>query len=157
MSTSNRSTKTTRFVLLKKTDVNLYIFFSVGDDPKESLPNYVYTEQATTADSSTHVENENGSLNETENPMDVSNKNPTNITDQSDVQQETSMISTRNSAKRNKGHHQNQRSTLTRRQVKEKEAVNGHNEVKYITQFNIIPMYHPFPRKRFFLLKTQVP
>ncbi|CAF1252696.1 unnamed protein product [Adineta steineri] len=98
-----------------------------GDDPKESLPNYVYTEQTTTADSSTHQENENGSHNGTEHAMDVSAKNPLNTTDQSEAQVDISIISTRNSAKRNKLNH-SQRSSTTRRQAKEKELVNGHNE-----------------------------
>ncbi|UJR16075.1 hypothetical protein I4U23_002988 [Adineta vaga] len=98
-----------------------------GDDPKASLPDYVYTEQATTTDRSVHTENDNISVNGTENQMDVSNKNLLNTTDQSDVQLENSTISTRNSAKRNKIQY-NQRSTITRKQVKEKELVNGHNE-----------------------------
>jgi hypothetical protein len=61
--------------------------------------------------------------------MDVSNKNLLNTTDQSDVQLDASLISTRNSAKRNRMN-VSQRSTLTRKQAKEKELVNGHNEVR---------------------------
>ena len=62
--------------------------------------------------------------------MDVSNKNPLNTTtEQSDVQLDSSAISTRNSAKKNKTNH-NQRSTITRKQAKEKDSVNGHNEVR---------------------------
>lgn len=61
--------------------------------------------------------------------MDVSNKNLLNTTDQSDAQLDTSTISTRNSAKRNKMNI-SQRSTITRKQAKEKELVNGHNEVR---------------------------
>lgn len=60
--------------------------------------------------------------------MDTSNKNLLNTTDQSDIQLDTSSISTRNSAKKNKINC-NQRSTITRKQAKEKELVNGHNEV----------------------------
>ncbi len=103
-------------------------FENLGDDPRASLPNYVYTEQ-TSANRSTHEEKESGSQTDTEHPMDVSNKNLMNTTDQSDVQLDTSSISTRNSAKRNKTNG-NQRSTITRKQAKEKELVNGHNEVR---------------------------
>jgi hypothetical protein len=95
-----------------------------GDDPRASLPNYVYTEQA--VNPVIVEEKENNSINE-----DVSNKNLLNTTDQSDMQLDTSSISTRNSAKKTRIH-VNQRSTLTRRQAKDKELVNGHNEVKLI-------------------------
>jgi hypothetical protein len=105
----------------------MYSFY-LGDDPKESLPDYVYTEKAA-VDSSIHHENEHCSLNDTDQQMDVSTKNLLNTTDQSDVQLDTSTISTRNSAKRNKMN-TSQRSTITRKQAKEKELVNGHNEVR---------------------------
>jgi hypothetical protein len=106
----------------------LFLFFCcIGDDPGASLPDYVYTEQGPA--NTSIQENENGSQNETENPMDVSNKNLLNTTDQSDVQLDNSLISTRNSAKRNKLNI-SQRSTITRKQAKEKEVVNGHNEVR---------------------------
>ncbi|CAF3889143.1 unnamed protein product [Rotaria sp. Silwood2] len=97
-----------------------------GDDPSASLPNYVYTEQ-TPANDNIHQENENASQNDAEHPMDVSIKNLHNINDQSDVQLDTSSISTRNSTKRHKSN-VSQRSTMTRKQAKEKELVNGHNE-----------------------------
>jgi hypothetical protein len=99
-----------------------------GDDPRASLPDYVYTEQAAAANNNTHEEKENGSQTDTEHQMDVSNKNLLNTTDQSDIQLDNSSISTRNSAKRNKIN-LSQRSTITRKQAKEKELVNGHNEV----------------------------
>ncbi|CAF4671707.1 unnamed protein product [Rotaria sp. Silwood1] len=97
-----------------------------GDDPRASLPDYVYTEQ-TPANDSIHQENVNASQNDTEYAMDVSNKNLHNTNDQSDVQLDTSSISTRNSTKRHKSN-VSQRSTMTRKQAKEKELVNGHNE-----------------------------
>ncbi|CAF0758690.1 unnamed protein product [Rotaria sordida] len=95
-----------------------------GDDPRESLPDYVYTEK-TPANDTIHQENENASHNDTEHQMDISNKNLHNTTEQSDVQLDTSSISTRNSTKR---HRSNQRSTITRKQAKDKELINGHNE-----------------------------
>jgi hypothetical protein len=99
-----------------------------GDDPRASLPDYVYTEQAVNRNNIPDEKEHNSSQTDTEHPMDVSNKNLLlNTTDQSDVQLDTSTISTRNSTKRNKINI-NQRSTLTRRQAKEKELVNGHNE-----------------------------
>jgi hypothetical protein len=106
----------------KKRFFFLFTFFNLGDDPRASLPNYVYTEQAP-AINSIHEEKENGSQTDTEHPMVL------NTTDQSDMQLDTSSISTRNSAKRNKIN-LNQRSTITRRQAKEKELINGHNEVR---------------------------
>jgi uncharacterized protein YjdB len=59
--------------------------------------------------------------------MNISNKN----LDQSDVQLDSSTISTRNSAKRSKLN-TSQRSTITRKQAKEKDLVNGHNEVIFV-------------------------
>jgi hypothetical protein len=100
-----------------------------GDDPRASLPDYVYTEQPAANRSIQDEKENNGSPTDTEHQMDVSNKNLLNTTDQSDVQLDTSTISTRNSAKRNKLN-VSQRSTLTRRQAKEKDLVNGHNEVR---------------------------
>ena len=100
-----------------------------GDDPRASLPDYVYTEQtaAVTVD-----EKENGSQTDSEHhAMDVSNKNPMNTTEQSDAPLDTSTISTRNSAKRTKLN-TSQRSTTTRKQAKDKELINGHNEVRSI-------------------------
>ena len=74
--------------------------------------------------------------------MNISNKNLLN--DQSDVQLDTSTISTRNSAKRNKLN-TSQRSTITRKQAKEKELVNGHNEVIFV-------FLREFPRNNLNLL-----
>ena len=100
-----------------------------GDDPRASLPDYVFTEQAASANLSTIQDDKehNSSQTDTEHQMDVSNKNLLNTTDQSDAPLDTSTISTRNSSRRNKSN-VSQRSTLTRRQAKEKELVNGHNE-----------------------------
>lgn len=63
--------------------------------------------------------------------MDVSNKNLNTTNEQSDAPLDTSTISTRNSSRRNKSN-VSQRSTLTRKQAKEKDLVNGHNEVSLI-------------------------
>lgn len=112
-----------------------YVIISqLGDDPKESLPNYVYTEKAPINDNS-QQENENNSLNDTERQMDVSSKTPLNTTDQSETPLETSTISTRNSSRRSKTN-TSQRSTLTRKQAKEKELINGHNEVRVLYSLN---------------------
>jgi len=110
-----------------------------GDDPRASLPDYVYTEHASANNNNnnTHEEKENGSQTDTEHQMDLSNKNLLNTTDQSDIQLDSSSISTRNSAKRNKIN-LSQRSTITRKQAKEKELVNGHNEVIRRTFKNFI-------------------
>lgn len=105
-----------------------------GDDPRASLPDYVYTEQTNTdAKRTSTEEKENGSQTDSEHQhsMDVSSKTPLNTTELSDVPADTSTISTRNSAKRTKNS-SNQRSTITRRQAKEKELINGHNEVRMI-------------------------
>ena len=105
-----------------------------GDDPRASLPDYVYTEQtATGTKRNSSEEKENGSQTDSEHQhsMDVSSKNPLNTAEQSDVPADTSTISTRNSAKRTKNN-VNQRSTVTRKQAKEKELINGHNEVRLI-------------------------
>jgi len=96
-----------------------------GDDPRASLPNYVYTEQTGVVNSQNSEDKEINSQNDTEHSMDISNRN----LDQSENHADTSTVSTRHSAKRNKLNNSNhQRSTITRKQAKEKELVNGHNE-----------------------------
>lgn len=122
-----------------------------GDDPRATLPDYVYTEQAA---GNTNVQNEkeNGSQTDSEHhPMDVSNKDLLNTTEQSDAPLDTSTISTRNSAKRAKIN-TSQRSTITRRQAKEKDLVNGHNEVRSRRKFCSFNIFLFF-RKLFFPLK----
>ncbi|CAF4457951.1 unnamed protein product [Rotaria socialis] len=102
-----------------------------GDDPRASLPDYVFTDQAVSAAAAAsdinNQDNENASQNDTENQLDLTNKTLNNTTDQSDAPLDTSTISTRNSSRRSKSN-VSQRSTLTRKQAKEKELVNGHNE-----------------------------
>jgi len=90
-----------------------------GDDPRASLPNYVYTEQSTT-----NVVSSSLPSNTNENE-----KSPTNENDIQIDQSENSSITTRTSSRRSKLSTKNsenqQRSTSTR---KTKEQVNGHNE-----------------------------
>ena len=90
-----------------------------GDDPRATLPDYVYTEKAASNGTADHENDQDGSANE----MEVAEKP---ALDSAEVQAESSCISTRNSAKRNRI----QRSSSTRKQAKDKEGVNGHNEVR---------------------------
>lgn len=102
-----------------------------GDDPRATLPDYVFTEKTTVTED---CESEKTKRNESENAGDVSMKNSSIVVEQNESLVESSTISTRNSLKRRKSSKSNettsQRSTITRRQVKEKEFVNGHDEVR---------------------------
>ena len=105
----------------------------LGDDPRASLPNYVYTEQ-TPANRNSRQGDENVSRNDHEHQMNASNKS---LLDQSDIQLDNSSISTRNSTKKHKIN-THQRTTITRKQAKDKDLINGHNEVSMRGNIQIV-------------------
>ena len=84
-----------------------------------------------------YQENENSSQSQNEHQIDQSNKHLSNPTiDQSDLLLDHSSVSTRNSSRKHKIH-VNPRSTITRKQAKDKELVNGHNEVRLFYDMNM--------------------
>lgn len=111
----------------------------LGDDPRATLPDYVYTEKTPLNGQNSQHENETtnnrhpSATDETEHQMDVSNKTTTNTTETMETTvTEGSSVTTRNSLKKGKTTSKtSERSstTTTRRHTKEKETINGHNEV----------------------------
>lgn len=98
-----------------------------GDDPRATLPDYVYTEKAASNGTADHENEQCSNQDASANEMDVTEKSAVDTA-------ESSCISTRNSVKRNrtsvKNQELHQRSSSTRKQAKDKEDVNGHNEVR---------------------------